>query len=715
MSKPKKHRQQRGSSFKLETFLVNYGLQTAGILLIIGGLAYLFSSNYNHYFLVELWNSFIKPDIGKTHITSHTGTTLPGYLSLLIHIPGLLILGFTYFMRANNTGIRNILVSSGFIWLIFSQGKVLLDIRDHSIELNYYLVIVSFGIIQAIATTVSIAAKNRLALIWSVIYFFVSIILIRLIYGVILPNIIFLILFQVAVSLSCYIFKWRTPFILLMTLSAVYISYYFIKLVIIGGSGAAPLTFMLPGLLVWFILSTTGFGILKSASKLKIITFIWDYLPYIALLNVLLLTLGYYYKSGSNSLSLLYYSIAVISLIIITVFNRKYSFIKHEDPFYLSLCIFSAFLLPQFLGGGFLLILSASLAVTLLINVLLTGLKVSFQVSMGLFFISLGLYLADWAFRIIPALITQNSAGTLYSTQIVVGSVLFFALSYFYHRLYTQLPEEFSFSQTQTKKYGNSVGLAYNIILYLTVFLVLDYICILLIPGYRVNFIEWGLYSYLYLYFIINSKNSKSRTNLRYVFLLTLPAVILYPLVIHPETIHFRTLYLAGETSALLPFIMHYICLGVMILILLNINGRLGLLYPKSRIISNFRMLLGIVFLCFILLSEYDHLLLLSISRFGSQSAYEMLQYNKFIPYSVILFSVSIVLLVFSLIHYTRFLRRLSMFMILLVLLKVLFIDITILPANTSIILLISLGAILIALSFLIPRFRKQSPVNKST
>jgi uncharacterized membrane protein len=250
---------------------------------------------------------------------------------------------------------------------------------------------------------------------------------------------------------------------------------------------------------------------------------------------------------------------------------------------------------------------------------------------------------------------------------------------------------------------------------YLTGFLAVDYLLVQLIPGYRVNLIEWSLYTYLYLYFLFIAQNPKSRVKLLYTVILSALAVGLYPVFIHGEAIHFRTLYLAGESNALLPFLMHYVCIGVMILIFIHVKGRLRLLYASSRFIFKTLTLIEIALLCFILLSEYDHLLMLGMNRFSSQPAYEILEYNKFIPYSVIVLSVAVALLIFSLIRYTRFLRRLSMLMILAVLLKVLFIDITILPANKSIILLISLGAILLALSLLIPRFRKQSTTGKSS
>jgi len=489
MRKSKKHTRRRSFSFNLETFLINYGLQTAGILLITGGLLYLLSSSLNVRFLEGLWNSLINSSSGKSSVPLSVRTTLSGYLALLLYVPGIFLLSLTHFVHGNKTGIKNILVSVGFIWLIISEVKILLDIRYHYIELNYYLVIVSFGIIQAIVTTISINGKNRLGLIWSIVYFFISVFFIRLIYGVILPNIILLILFQAAVSLACYTLKWRSPFILLMTLSVVYISYYFIKLVLLPADGATAMVFMLPALLVWFVLSVTGFGILKTDTGNKTVGFIWSYLPYITLLVVLALTLGFYYKAGLNYLSFSYYLLAVTSLIGITLLNRKYSFITFGDPFYLSLCIFAALLLPQLFYSYFLLVLASCLALALLISVMFTDLKISFRLSMGLFFISLGLYLAEWIFKFIPALITQRATGMIYPLQTVSVSLLLFTLSYVYYRLFTHLMKDYAFPHSQVKKYTNMVSLVYTAILYLSGYLILDYTLLMIrTPVFRVNF-----------------------------------------------------------------------------------------------------------------------------------------------------------------------------------------------------------------------------------
>lgn len=712
MSRTKKRRKRRSSSFHFESFLINYGLQLAGGLLIAGSLAYLLSSNLSTQFIAELLNSFSKPSSEKSVIVLNSASSLSGYLSLLLFIPGILLLIFQHFLRNNNPELKKVLVSVALTWLIFFEGKVLLDIRTHAIQLNYYIVLLSFFMMQIIATAVSVTGKSRFALNGAIVFFFVSVIMLRIIYGVILPHIILLMCLQVVVSVFCFRYKWMSPFILLMTLSSLYIFYYFVKLVILSGGSLMAAQYMMPGLLIWFVLVTTGFGVFTPTTDRKLISFIWNTLPYVSLAIVTGLCMGFFYQAGSNYVSLLSYSGAVVTFIIIAFLNRKYAFLKHEDPFYSLLCVFSAFLLPQFLPSGFFLVLSASLAVAFLINVLLTDLKISLQLSLGMYFATLGLYVVNWAFTIVPALFLQRNAGTIYPLPIVLNSLLLFSISYCYLILFRHLIGGYSFPYNQSRSYKSSVSTVHHSILYLTGFLFFDYIMIILLPGYRINLVEWGLYTYGFLYFLLASQNQKSRSKLRYSVLASLLAVILYPSVIHPETIHFRTLYLAGNTLALIPFLMHYLSLGILVVILLRINRSLRILYPKSRFIIKSRIISGILFLCFILLSEYDHLLLLSLSRLSDLSAYEILQYNKFIPYSVILLCISVILLVYSLINYTRFLRRLSMIMILAVLLKVLFVDISILSPTKSIILLITLGAILLASSFLIPWLRKQSKAN---
>jgi hypothetical protein len=716
MVKSRKRHKSRRHSFKFEIFFLKYGLPITGILLIAAGLVYLFLSGIKIQFLADAWKSFISQyNTEDSPLPQNTEYTLRGYLLLLYFGFGTVIIIVPQLIRRIPEGLKNVFLVLGYVLLVFGEVKIYLDTMSFVISLNYYLILLSFVITQLILSAIAMVGKNRFALNMAILYFFVSILFIRLTYSIMFPNIILLICFQTAVSVYCYKFSQRLTFVLLVTLSFAFLSYYFLKLVLFAIPLNPSYTYMLPGLLLWFILSIAGFGMLKTGSYSKFKAFIWDTLPYLTLVVTIALSLGFYYKTGINYLYIVYYSLAVGVVIGLTLLNRKYAFIVNGEPFYISVCIFSAFLLPQLNTSAFFLILSASLAVALLINVSLTDLKASFHLSIGLYFITLGLYVIQLASELIPSLLAQRISGTTYPIQLLLGMLLLFALVSYYHRIFKKVFDDYAFSYTQNKMYQNSVGLVYHCIVYFTGFLVVDYVFLLLIPDYRVNLIEWGLYTYSYLYFLLAAQNPKSRTKLWYAVILSALAVLIYTVVIHSETIYFRTLYITGISYALFPFLLHYLCLGILVLILLHVNKRLRMRYHENLFNRNILTFLGILLLCFILLSEYDHLVLVFIKRFSSQPAYELLQLNKFIPYSVILLSVSVFLLIFSLFHYTKFLRRLSILMILAVILKVLFVDIIILSANKSILLLFSLGAIFLALSLLIPTFRKQSHTTKPT
>jgi hypothetical protein len=498
-----------------------------------------------------------------------------------------------------------------------------------------------------------------------------------------------------------------------MTLSVFYISYYFVKLVLApGAAGVEAAVYMFPALFTWFLLSAIGFGVLKPlAEQRKIFVVTWAWLPFVSLLVVLSFCLGFYYNAGPDYLYLVYYGLTVFLFAGIAFILQKKSLLRQSDPFYLLLCIFSAFLLPQLVASDFFILLSVSLSIALLVSVMFTDLKISFRLSLGLYLLTLGLYLFKWIFEIIPALLYQRSSGQVYTQGFITGGLLILALAYFFYTLFPRLLEDYSFSHTQSKKYKSLVKYSYYSILYLTIYLVFDYILIWIVPGYRVNFIEWGFYTYAFLFYILWSRPPRHRNSLKYLFFLSVAMIIVYLVLVQPETIHFRTLYLAGISPALFPFVMHYACLAMLLVYVFAVNSKIQKIFVKSRFFSGTRLLAGIVFLCFLLLSEYDHLVLLTLSRFSGQPPYEMLQYNKFIPYSVILLLVSIALLVWSVINYTRFLRRISMLMIFAVLLKVIFIDVSMLSAGKGILLMITLGIILLLFSIFFSRMRKQSRV----
>ena len=711
MSLSKRHQRRKKSTINVEAFMVKYGLQIAGIMLIVGGLIYLLASNVKMFRVSDLLNTFASHTDQGSYIVQSATSNLRGYFALLMYLPGILLVGLPVLLKSRICRWRNFLSAAGILLLVVCEIRIMMGVRSHEIVLGYFVIWISLIIVQLGVTAASLAGRNSFALNGSIVLFFISVFLVRLIYGVIVPNLIYLFVFQLVVCLFCFRFQWRSSFALLMALSVFYISYYFIKLVLVAEFAADEASvYMIPSLLAWFLLAVVGFGVLPPVvDHQKIIAITWAWFPFVSFFVVLSFCLGFYFKAGVNYLYLASYSLAVLFLTGIAFFLHKKACLRNSDTFYLLLCLFSAFLLPQFLAADFFLFLSVSLSIALLVSVMFTDLKISFRLSLGLYLLTLGLYLFKWIFGIIPGLINQRASGQVYDQGFISGGLLLLALAYFFFTLFPRLLEDYSFSHTQAKKYKALVRVCFYSILYLSVYLLFDYLLVRLVTDYRANFIEWGFYTYAFLFFVLWSQPPRHRNSQKYLFFLSVALIILYLVFVQPETIYFRTLYLAGTAPALFPFLLHYACLAMLLIYIIMVHNKVQKVIVKSRLFSGIRILTAITFLCFILLSEYDHLVLLTLSRFSGQPSYEMLQYNKFIPYSVILMLVAIALLVWSVIHYTRLLRRISMLMIFAVLLKVLFIDITMLSAGKGILLLITLGIMLLLFSIFFAR--KQSRV----
>jgi uncharacterized membrane protein len=103
---------------------------------------------------------------------------------------------------------------------------------------------------------------------------------------------------------------------------------------------------------------------------------------------------------------------------------------------------------------------------------------------------------------------------------------------------------------------------------------------------------------------------------------------------------------------------------------------------------------------------EYDHLTVF-FGYTGKVLISEMVSQNHYLPYSIILLFVSLLLIGFGMIWNHRFIPRLSVVLLLATLVKILVFDFEFLGEDGRIIVLFILGGFLIAFSFFYQRFRK--------
>ena len=140
-----------------------------------------------------------------------------------------------------------------------------------------------------------------------------------------------------------------------------------------------------------------------------------------------------------------------------------------------------------------------------------------------------------------------------------------------------------------------------------------------------------------------------------------------------------------------------------------------------------FRSLFVIIFLLFILCTEYDNLSILlktsqfqnlainasssTIKHFSHNASFSpgkgILEYNRHLPYSIILLATSLVLIFWSLFKLQRFLRNISILLFSFSIVKVFLYDFSLLSDAVRTALFFVIGFLLIGFSVVYPRMKK--------
>ena len=133
---------------------------------------------------------------------------------------------------------------------------------------------------------------------------------------------------------------------------------------------------------------------------------------------------------------------------------------------------------------------------------------------------------------------------------------------------------------------------------------------------------------------------------------------------------------------------------------------------PKSKPIRNGLELLTILSLLFLFCTEFDNLSIIlgAMQNTGSASGtvgVDQLTINQFLPYSVMLGIVSVILFVRSIIRQNRFLRNFSIVLYIIMLVKLFVIDFANLSAGARTAVFMVLGLFLIGFAFVYPRLGK--------
>ncbi len=241
----------------------------------------------------------------------------------------------------------------------------------------------------------------------------------------------------------------------------------------------------------------------------------------------------------------------------------------------------------------------------------------------------------------------------------------------------------------------------------------------------------WFIAGSLFFLLLILFQSNKPTSFYKPILFIALGATLFYPLLvlmIMRETL--SNLILTG----ILPVshvLLHYLALGLGISLTVAAFFRIYALYPANKLLLRGLQLFVIFALLFILFTEYDNLsILLKAGQFqnitpndspltlkqltlntSSSPGKGILEYNRHLPYSLILLATSLLLIFWSLLKRQRFLRDISLLLFSFSIVKVFLYDFSLLGDNARTVLFFVLGFLLIGFSAVYPRMKKATSI----
>ena len=218
-----------------------------------------------------------------------------------------------------------------------------------------------------------------------------------------------------------------------------------------------------------------------------------------------------------------------------------------------------------------------------------------------------------------------------------------------------------------------------------------------------------GMLFFIGTIYAYRGKVSSFKKPLLYIALLFMLG---YPALVHWNMVIFRNSLIMAHDLHASVLVLHYLAL-VLVLIL----GRLVLrrIYRQNQKKATFRNgveLFTALSLLFLFCTEYDNLsiILSAMQNTGGAAGsvgIDQLTFNKYLPYTVLLGIVSIIMFIRAVIRKNRFLRNFSIVLYIIMLVKLFVLDFESLSAGARTSVFMVLGLFLIGFAFVYPRLGK--------
>ncbi|WP_221391709.1 DUF2339 domain-containing protein [Dyadobacter sp. NIV53] len=255
----------------------------------------------------------------------------------------------------------------------------------------------------------------------------------------------------------------------------------------------------------------------------------------------------------------------------------------------------------------------------------------------------------------------------------------------------------------QVSQYIDILKVATIILIYFGIFHELNYQLQIHSPEIRILFL--GCYNYIFAIVLLYILSGK-RAEVKFVILIyALTSVIFFPILFNNETISIRNNYLLGTNLSIANFLTHYLLTVLLFVTLYSIHRIYKSLFEQYKISELFQWFV-IIMVVYIASAELDHLAV-TIYFSPGLPIDSVLGNNHKVGFAILWGICSFILIYLGMRWKSRTIRIASLVLFGITLLKLFIFDITGLSEGGKIAAFISLGVLLLVISFMYQKLKK--------
>ena len=435
-------------------------------------------------------------------------------------------------------------------------------------------------------------------------------------------------------------------------------------------------------------------------------------------LLVLLGTFFYIFNHYYSPLSMGIFVTGLLLFHLIVLYGlNKYNYSGWKLPHYYITILLASLMLPLLLLHYRILIFTALLSVFMLWHSTKFKEKSALLISLSALLVMAAYYLFTWISSFIPALFSTLNLPDqeLLVYGFIMGMIVVGALWLTTSLIQKgELPSHLKWFKKQ--KYDRGVRIALHIAIFLTMgWLSFMTVC-LSTASLDYSSAAWFFSGVLFFVGAITYYKGRQSILKQPILYAALAFILLYPFVEYFSMTAYQSGLMMMHNWNGLVLLLHYLSLALVLILGQLITTRVYWYQKKTTQVLRALDLVIVLFILFILCTEYDNVtVMLSVLQKvpGTQAIVEgdLLSYNKFLPYSLITWILSVVVLVRAIAKRNSFLRNFAIILFTIMLVKLFAFDFEQLSEGARSVMFLALGLFMIGFAFVYPRLLKGQPI----